>query len=181
KSGIHGFGVFTKLPHRAGDMVIEYTGELIRAPVADRREHLIYNSLVEFKNHNIPLIGYPIKPLGQPSCSLCLGAGTYMFRIDDERVIDATRAGSIAHLINHSCEPNCYSRVISVNGDDHIIIFAKRDIEQWEELTFFSKDERLVCYCGFSRCRGVVNDIDAEERGTKLHVPRSELKDWQGE
>lgn len=32
------------------------------------------------------------------------GAGTYMFRIDDERVIDATRAGSVAHLINHSCE-----------------------------------------------------------------------------
>ena len=107
-------------------------------------------------------------------------------------------------------QPNCYSRVISVNGDDHIIIFAKRDIEQWEELTydyrcsisslncvcfcvhkltcfvlwlcrFFSKDERLVCYCGFSRCRGVVNDIDAEERVAKLLVPRSELKDWQGE
>lgn len=159
KSGIHGFGVFAKLPHRAGDMVIEYTGELIRPPVADRREHLIYNSLV--------------------------GAGTYMFRIDDERVIDATRAGSIAHLINHSCEPNCYSRVISVNGEDHIIIFAKRDLKQWEELTydyrFFSKDERLVCYCGSSRCRGVVNDIEAEERVTKLYVPLSELKDWQGE
>ncbi|PIN18060.1 Histone-lysine N-methyltransferase [Handroanthus impetiginosus] len=159
KSGIHGFGVFTKLPHKAGDMIIEYTGELIRPPVADRREHLIYNSLV--------------------------GAGTYMFRIDDERVIDATRAGSIAHLINHSCEPNCYSRVISVSGEDHIIIFAKRDIKQWEELTydyrFFSIDERLVCYCGFPRCRGVVNDIEAEERVAKLYVPRSELKDWQGE
>ncbi|KAG8375981.1 hypothetical protein BUALT_Bualt09G0015600 [Buddleja alternifolia] len=159
KSGIHGFGVFTKLPHRAGDMVIEYTGELIRAPVADRREHLIYNSLV--------------------------GAGTYMFRIDDERVIDATRAGSIAHLINHSCEPNCYSRVISIDGDDHIIIFAKRDIKQWEELTydyrFVSSDERLACYCGFSRCRGIVNDIEAEERVAKLYVPQAELDDWQGE
>lgn len=159
KSGIHGFGIFAKHPHRAGDMVIEYTGELVRPPIADRRERLIYNSLV--------------------------GAGTYMFRIDDERVIDATRAGSIAHLINHSCEPNCYSRVISINGDEHIIIFAKRDIERWEELTydyrFFSIDEQLACYCGFPRCRGVVNDVEAEEQLAKLHAPRSELIDWKGE
>ncbi|KAK6930634.1 SET domain, partial [Dillenia turbinata] len=150
KSGIHGFGIFAKHPHRAGDMVIEYTGELVRPSIADRRESLIYNSLV--------------------------GAGTYMFRIDDERVIDATRAGSIAHLINHSCEPNCYSRVISVDGDEHIIIFAKRDIKQWEELTydyrFFSIDERLACYCGFPRCRGVVNDTETEEQLARLTVPR---------
>ncbi|KAJ4967635.1 hypothetical protein NE237_014336 [Protea cynaroides] len=159
KSGIHGFGIFAKQPHRAGDMVIEYTGELVRPPIADRREHFIYNSLV--------------------------GAGTYMFRIDEEHVIDATRAGSIAHLINHSCEPNCYSRVISVHGAEHIIIFAKRDINQWEELTydyrFFSIDEQLACYCGFPRCRGVVNDTEAEERMAKLCVPRSELIDWRGE
>ncbi|KAI3459690.1 hypothetical protein Pfo_016353 [Paulownia fortunei] len=67
----------------------------------------------------------------------------------------------------------------------HIIIFAKRDIKQWEELTydyrFLSIDERLVCCCGSSRCRGIVNDIEAEERVAKLYVPRSELKDWQGE
>ncbi|KAK1400556.1 histone-lysine N-methyltransferase ATX2-like [Heracleum sosnowskyi] len=153
KSGIHGYGIFAKQQHIAGDMVIEYTGELVRAPIADRREHLIYNSFV--------------------------GAGTYMFRIDDDRVIDATKAGSIAHLINHSCEPNCYSRVITVNGDEHIIIFSKRDIRQWEELTydyrFLSIDEQLACYCGFPRCRGVVNDVDAEERVAKLCVPRSDL------
>ncbi|KAK8510354.1 hypothetical protein V6N12_011725 [Hibiscus sabdariffa] len=159
KSGIHGFGIFAKHPHRAGDMVIEYTGELVRPSIADRREHFIYNSLV--------------------------GAGTYLFRIDNERVIDATRAGSIAHLINHSCEPNCYSRVISVHGDEHIIIFAKRDIKRWEELTydyrFFSIDERLACYCGFPRCRGVVNDTEAEEQVSKLLVNRSELIQWTGE
>ncbi|GKU87587.1 hypothetical protein SLEP1_g1963 [Rubroshorea leprosula] len=154
KSGIHGFGIFAKHPHRAGDMVIEYTGELVRPSIADRREHLIYNSLV--------------------------GAGTYMFRINAERVIDATRAGSIAHLINHSCEPNCYSRLISVNGDEHVIIFAKRDIKRWEELTydyrFFSIDERLACYCGFPSCRGVVNDTESEEQvAKKINVPRSEL------
>ncbi|KAL1078202.1 hypothetical protein V6Z11_D10G144500 [Gossypium hirsutum] len=159
KSGIHGFGIFAKHPHRAGDMVIEYTGELVRPSIADRREHFIYNSLV--------------------------GAGTYLFRIDNERVIDATRAGSIAHLINHSCEPNCYSRVISVHGNEHIIIFAKRDIKRWEELTydyrFFSIDERLACYCGFPRCRGVVNDTEAEEQVSKILVNRGELIQWTGE
>ncbi|KAF3791743.1 Histone-lysine N-methyltransferase trithorax [Nymphaea thermarum] len=113
------------------------------------------------------------------------GAGTYMFRIDDKRVIDATRAGSLAHLINHSCEPNCYSRVISVSGDEHIIIFAKRDIGQWEELTydyrFFSIDQQLACYCGFPRCRGVVNDTEAEEQVSIIRVPRHELTDWKAE
>lgn len=44
------------------------------------------------------------------------GAGTYMFRIDDDRVIDATRAGSIAHLINHSCEV-CIS-VLCLTSDE---------------------------------------------------------------
>jgi len=33
-------------------------------------------------------------------------------------------------------QPNCYSRTITVNGDPHIIIFAKRDINLWEELTY---------------------------------------------
>eukprot|EP01018_Ginkgo_biloba_P036073 Gb_27375 [translate_table: standard] len=156
KSGIHGFGIFAKVAHKAGDMVIEYTGEIVRPIIADIREHFIYNSLV--------------------------GAGTYMFRIDEERVLDATRAGSIAHLINHSCEPNCYSRVINVGGEDRIIIFAKRDIKQWEELTydyrFFSIDEQLACYCGFPRCRGIVNVNDAEEQIGKICVPCRELIDW---
>lgn len=153
KSRIHGFGVFTKVAHKAGDMMIEYIGELVRPPVSDIREGRIYNSLV--------------------------GAGTYMFRIDDERVIDATRSGSIAHLINHSCEPNCYSRVISVLGDEHIIIFAKRDIAPWEELTydyrFVSNDQRLPCYCGFPKCRGVVNDVEAEVQSANIKVTRSDL------
>lgn len=111
-----------------------------------------------------------------------MGAGTYMFRIDDERVVDATHAGSIAHLINHSCEPNCYSRVVAASGDDHIIIFAKRNIQEGEELTydyrFASKDELLTCYCGCAGCRGFVNTFDSEEEPTRIIASRSDLTDW---
>lgn len=40
---------------------------------------------------------------------------------------------------NNPClplQPNCYSRAITILGDEHIIIFAKRDIDPWEELTY---------------------------------------------
>jgi hypothetical protein len=88
--------------HQANDMVIEYAGEVVRPIVADIREACCYDSLV--------------------------GAGTYIFQVDDERVVDATHSGSLVHLINHSCEPNCYLRLVAPRGKDRIIIFAKRDI-----------------------------------------------------
>lgn len=42
---------------------------------------------------------------------------------------------------------------------------------------FFSKDKHLSCFCGSTKCRGVVNDIDSEEQ-TDQWVPRSELTPW---
>lgn len=51
-------------------------------------------------------------------------------------------AGNIAHLLNHSCAPNCYSRTLSVRCAstgrlaDHVVIFAQRAIAAGEELTY---------------------------------------------
>ena len=156
KSAIHGWGAFTKVLHRAGDMVIEYAGELVRPSVAELRERTCYDALV--------------------------GAGTYVFRMDDSSVVDATRAGNMAHLINHSCSPNCYSRLVSVGGAQHIVLFALRDIPQGQELSYdyrFSGSERLPCNCAAAECRGWVNvshgpgdsDDDDDEAKTKGGLP----------
>jgi hypothetical protein len=55
--------------HQANDMVIEYASEVVRPIVADIREARCYDSLV--------------------------GAGTYMFQVDDERVVDATQVEAL--------------------------------------------------------------------------------------
>lgn len=60
----------------SGEMVIEYAGELIRSTLTDQRERY-YNSR---------------------------GIGCYMFKIDDNLVVDATMRGNAARFINHSCE-----------------------------------------------------------------------------
>lgn len=63
-----------------------------------------------------------------------------MFRLDEERVVDATLCGGLARYINHSCNPNCVAETVEVDRDYRIIIFAKRRIQRGEEvsLEFFN-------------------------------------------
>lgn len=135
RSPIHGRGLFCKRNIEAGEMVIEYAGTVIRAVLTDKREKY-----------------YDGK-----------GIGCYMFRIDDFDVVDATMQGNAARFINHSCEPNCYSRVINVDGRKHIVIFALRKIYRGEELTYDYKfpiedeNSKLHCNCGARRCRRFLN------------------------
>ncbi|XP_036948392.1 histone-lysine N-methyltransferase 2B isoform X2 [Acanthopagrus latus] len=135
RSEIHGRGLFCKRNIEAGEMVIEYAGTVIRAVLTDKREKY-----------------YDGK-----------GIGCYMFRIDDFDVVDATMQGNAARFINHSCEPNCYSRVINVDGRKHIVIFALRKIYRGEELTYDYKfpiedeNSKLHCNCGARRCRRFLN------------------------
>ena len=67
KSAIHGWGALSKVAHCKGDMVIEYSGELVRPSIADVRERRLYDQMV--------------------------GAGTYVFRLNEDTCVDATRAG----------------------------------------------------------------------------------------
>ncbi|KAL3060425.1 hypothetical protein OYC64_014887 [Pagothenia borchgrevinki] len=135
RSAIHGRGLFCKRNIEAGEMVIEYAGIVIRSVLTDKREKY-----------------YDGK-----------GIGCYMFRIDDFDVVDATMHGNAARFINHSCEPNCYSRVINVEGRKHIVIFALRKIYRGEELTYDYKfpiedaSSKLNCNCGARRCRRYLN------------------------
>ncbi|KAK5929322.1 hypothetical protein CgunFtcFv8_010561 [Champsocephalus gunnari] len=135
RSPIHGRGLFCKKPIDAAEMIIEYSGNVIRSVLTDKREKY-----------------YDGK-----------GIGCYMFRIDDYEVVDATVHGNAARFINHSCEPNCYSRVITVDGQKHIVIFASRRIYCGEELTYDYKfpiedaSNKLPCNCGAKKCRKFLN------------------------
>ncbi|KAH9759883.1 Histone-lysine N-methyltransferase ATXR7 [Citrus sinensis] len=75
--------------------------------------------------------------------------------------VDATKRGGIARFINHSCNPNCYTKVISVEGQKKIFIYAKRHIAAGEEITYNYKfpleEKKIPCYCGSKKCHGSLN------------------------
>lgn len=51
--------------------------------------------------------------------------------------------GGLARFINHCCDPNCYTKIITVEGQKHIVIYSKRRILPDEELFY---DYNVSCY-----------------------------------
>ena len=105
RSAIHNWGLYSLEHIQAGEMIIEYVGEKIRQEIADLRE-----------------IKYTESGIGS----------SYLFRIDEGTVVDATKKGGIARFINHSCDPNCTAKIIRVGGSKRIVIYALADIEKGE-------------------------------------------------
>ncbi|KAH8292656.1 hypothetical protein KR044_007087 [Drosophila immigrans] len=134
KSAIHDWGLFAMEPIAADEMVIEYVGQMIRPVVADLRE-------TKYE---------------------AIGIGSsYLFRIDMETIIDATKCGNLARFINHSCNPNCYAKVITIESEKKIVIYSKQPIGIDEEITYDYKfpleEEKIPCLCGAQGCRGTLN------------------------
>ncbi|KAG5900058.1 hypothetical protein JTB14_016032 [Gonioctena quinquepunctata] len=134
KSAIHDWGLFAMEPIAADEMVIEYVGQMVRHSVADLREQK-----------------YEATGIGS----------SYLFRIDLENIIDATKCGNLARFINHSCNPNCYAKVITIESRKKIVIYSKQSIGVNEEITYDYKfpieDEKIPCLCGANGCRGTLN------------------------
>lgn len=58
-----------------------------------------------------------------------------MFRLDENRVVDATLSGGLARYINHSCNPNCVAEVVQIDRENKILIIASRRIARGEEVS----------------------------------------------
>lgn len=101
RSAIHGWGLYAEENIVVNDLIIEYVGEKVRQKVADMRE-----------------IKYEKQGVGS----------SYLFRMMDDEIVDATKKGGIARFINHSCNPNCTAKIIKVEGTPRIVIYAMKDI-----------------------------------------------------
>ena len=135
RSGVHGKGVFALTAIRAGETLIEYTGERITWKEALRR--------------------HPHDP-AQPN-------HTFYFHIDDKHVIDANVDGNAARWINHACDTNCEADEVDgrifikatrdiAPGEE---LFYDYGLVIDEKLTQKLKKD-YPCHCGSPDCRGTL-------------------------
>ena len=86
---------------------------------------------------------------------VALGGAVKICEVDDRWSIDASRSRDATAFINHSCAPNCFSRITR----GRLLFFALREIRAAEELTLDytpSQHPGLPCTCGAANCRGVM-------------------------
>lgn len=150
RSQIHAWGIFADEPLAKGDMIVEYRGELISLAVANLRE----------KKYEIEKIG-----------------SDYMFRIDNKTVCDATKQGNMARFFNASCEPNCMTKIINVNNEKRVVVYALKDIQSGEELVYdykfpveYDESKRIPCLCGSKNCRGFLNWVSVSQYSSSPYL-----------
>lgn len=135
KSGIHGWGLFARAPLAAGTIVIEYRGEAMRAATSEWKERA-YNER---------------------------GTDCYLFTVIEDRVVDSTKAGTIARFTNHSCSPSMYSRILEVDKMPRLVFMTRGAVQAGQELTYDYRfkeeagDNKMHCRCGAPNCRGSLN------------------------
>ena len=129
-----GWGLALLENARKGDLITEYIGEVIDPKEKERR-------LEEWtKDH-------PNDP------------NFYVMSLGSDWFIDARLEGNFSRFINHSCGPNCILLPINVDGFIRNGIFALRDIEAGEFLSYdyhfdTKHADRFWCRCGAPKCRG---------------------------
>lgn len=127
-----GYGVRAQAPLKKGTFIYEYIGEVIGED--DFRKRMVEYDQAHIKHF-------------------------YFMMLTLTAFIDATRKGSLSRFCNHSCNPNAYVDKWVVGRKLKMGIFAKRDIEKGEEITFDYNVDRYgaqsqPCYCGELNCIG---------------------------
>lgn len=135
RSGVHGKGVFALQDIAAGELLIEYTGEIINwAQALERHPH------------------DPLDP-----------SHTFYFHVDEDRVIDAYVGGNSSRWINHACNPNCEAD--EQNGRIFIKALRNIRVGEELSYDYgLVIDERYTaalkaqypCWCGADNCRGTL-------------------------
>lgn len=136
RSSKHGFGILAEKNLRKLTIINEYKGHYLDQNIENPTE----------------------------LCYKLTGIDLFLFRLNSRSILDATIKGNYCRLINHSCKPNCFTRIIFHGQKNHILLITRQKIFSNEELSYnYCIDSEILelnpthCFCGELPCKGDLN------------------------
>lgn len=130
-----GYGLRATRAYSPGELIVEYTGDVVSQGEMKRRLNEDYSNLKNF----------------------------YFLSLEKGHVIDSSVRGSEARFVNHSCSPNAEMQKWFVKDKPRVGLFAKTAIPAGIEITYdynfnwFPGAIAQKCYCGSKNCRGYIS------------------------
>lgn len=142
-----GYGLRACRAFAPGELICEYTGDVISSSEVQRRLKECYSESDHY----------------------------YFLSLEKGAVIDSGLRGSAARFVNHSCSPNCEMQKWFVKGIPRVGLFAGEDgVKEGTELSYdynfvwFDGAEAQSCHCGSEQCRGIIGKrINANGNGSR--------------
>ncbi len=139
KSSIHNKGVFARKDIPKGTRIIEYVGEKVTKAEGNRRQ---WASMDKSRKNS-------------------RNGAVYIFELNKKTDIDGGVRWNTARLINHSCDPNCETKITR----GRIWIVAIKDIKKGEEISYnynYDLDDFIEhpCRCRSRNCVGYILNED---------------------
>ncbi|KAL7047717.1 hypothetical protein ACKWTF_003086 [Chironomus riparius] len=150
KTKSRGFGAVCVNDIEPDTFIIEYVGELIDNAELNRR----MDGKIKRKEREF-----------------------YFLTVESDLFVDAEFYANKSRFLNHSCDPNCETRKVTVDGNTRIGIFSKKFIQAGTELTFdyqmqFVSNLKTNCYCESVNCTGLIGDAKKIEEEKKIKIKK---------
>ena len=134
-------------------MQLPYSTKIVLKKTADKGMGAFASETIKKGEFLVEYVGEVFHESMRSIRDIRLGESDYIMQLKKGWYVDARRYGNVSRFFNHSCAPSTTASLWKVGNEPRVGLFALRNINVDEELTFSYGDAFRFSECRCSKCK----------------------------